>query len=195
MRNTLLVMLLMASVTGTGQAWPDSAYRRIFNEAEKALPETLRRLLLDMSTVMDQPCDVMPLREAVERAVSEFADSEGNPMRAVRALRDAGCAAAMENDPNMDGLIEAQVARFAVVFYGFHPSIVDGDLDRYLSERSIERDRLAARFARTSELPNRSEQVELSPEFGMASIAYSHAVSDVANVWFYIWSAAGGPMQ
>ena len=192
MRSALLITMLMVAFPGPAQAWPESTYRAIFGHAQKALPDALGRLLSDMATVVGRPCEVLPLREAVERAVAEFADRDGNPGRAVAALRDAGCAAAAANDPGMDRLIQAQSPKFAVVFYGYHSAIIEGDLGRYLSERAAERERLAARYRQTSQLPNRSEQIELSPEFGMASIAYSHAVSDVANVWFYIWTAGGG---
>ena len=114
---------------------------------------------------------------------------------AIGALKDAGCAVAAMNDPQMDSLVEAQRQNFAVVFYGWHPDIQNGDLSEYLRIRAEERETLANRFGRRSELPNRTDDVTLSPEFGMASIAYSHAVTDVANVWLYVWTSVNGALQ
>jgi hypothetical protein len=134
----------------------------------------------------------MSVDEAAAEAIARFSDAGGGLPAAVASMRDAGCAAAEMNDPDMDALVETQRSRFPVVFYGWHPAIRDGNLGGYLEARRTEIDNLASRFRRTSELPNRSEMVELSPEFGMASLAWSHAVTDVANVWLYIWISVNG---
>lgn len=173
-------------------AWPPMAYPAIFTDAAQTLPGPLRQLLEDMEPVLAQPCAPMPVDEAAALAISRFTEENGDLIGAVAALRDAGCAAAALNDPSLDGLVETHRTRFTVVFYGWHPAIEALDLPSWLEFRRTEVDDLKTRFERTSELPNRSEMVELSPEFGMASLAWSHAVTDVANVWLYVWMSVNG---
>jgi hypothetical protein len=188
----LAVLALLLGHATPGEAWPRAAYRQIFLEARQALPEPLQQLLEDTAPLLEAACTPLPLEEAVARAIDGFSGENPDLAGAVGALRDAGCAAAALNDPGMDALVASQQTRFRVVFYGWHPAIRDGDLAAYMGARQAEIAELSARYARTSELPNRSEAVEMSPEFGVASVAYSHAVTDVANVWLYIWIAVNG---
>lgn len=189
---SLIAASLLLSRPAAGAAWPATAYPEIFDDASKTLPGPLRQLLEDMEPLLGETCEETSVLEATVRAIEGFREENGDLIAAVAAMRDAGCAAAEMNDPDMDALVRAQRGRFTVVFYGWHPSITNGDLDGYLQFRETEVAGLSARFERTSELPNRSEMVELSPEFGMASVAYSHAVTDVANVWLYIWISVNG---
>ena len=178
-----LAGMLAGTVSSPAGAWPAAVYPSIFDNALKTMPGPFQQLLRDLEPVLHQPCVVEEIAVAVERAIVEFRDPAGSPSRSVAALRDAACAAAAMNDPGMNALVEDQAARFAVVFYGWHPAIQDGDIAGYLDIRREEQ---------TFDLPNRSEAIEVSPEFGMASIAYSHAVTDVANVWLYIWTSVNG---
>ena len=177
------------------EAWPADSYPEIFAKAINVLPPALQRLMSDMESVLDQPCGPVAIDEATRRAIQEFRNPTGDLRRAIGAMRDAGCAAAAANDPEMDQLVRTEGEKFAVVFYGWHPVIRQGDLARYLEVRDEERRNLTNRFARASQLPNRSDTIELSPEFGLASLAFSHAVTDVANVWMHIWTSVNGAME
>ena len=194
-RITIILCLLWLALPTPSEGWPSSQYREIFLNAHKVLPPPLRQLLIDMDAVFEQPCEPSVLEQSVDRAIAEFSKRDGNLQRAVEALRDAGCAAAAMNDPRMDSLVQSHGRKFSVVFYGYHPSVRDGNLAGYLAIRHEAQNRLAGRLEQAAQLPSRSDQVELSPEFGVASIAFSHAVTDVANVWFYIWTKVNGAIN
>jgi hypothetical protein len=198
---TLAVFALAVALLASPRplaAWPNEARSDIFTHASRTLPPALGRLLSDMESVLAQPCesgDATNLEAAATAAVRELRSPNGDLARAIDFIRESGCAAAALNDPgssSIDALVNAQKNRFAVVFYGWHPLVQTGDLPAYLAIRAEEHGRLMKRFDRSSELPSLSDQVELSPAFGLASIAFSHAVTDVANVWLYIWTEANG---
>ena len=190
-----LACLLILGSARSLKAWPVDTYPEIFAKAINVLPPTLQQLMTDMQSILDEPCGTARTDEAARRAIEEFQNPTGNLRRAVGAMKDAGCAVAAVNDPEMDQLVRTEGAKFAVVFYGWHPVIQQGDLARYLQARVEERQSLRNRFARTSQLPNRSDNIEMSPEFGIASLAFSHAVTDVANVWMHIWTSVNGAIE
>ena len=176
-------------------AWPAMSYSQIFRDALKALPKSLGTFLTDFDSVLKSPCRSFPVEEAVQRAVDQLTRKLGDPRESVAAIRDAGCAAAEMSNPNLDSLVERQAGCFSVVFYGFDDRIQKGDLRAFLKARSDENERLLQRLRRYSELPDKSSDIETSPQYGIASIAFSHAVTDVANVWFHIWKEANGDLR
>ena len=177
------------------EAWPAGSYPFLFRNARLALPKALAVFLKDFEPVLMSPCRTMPIEQASRAAIQQLSKKGADPRDAVAAIRDAGCATAEMNDPKLDALIQSQGSRFSVVFYGFDDRIQTGDLNGFLKTRSEDSQRLLVRLRRASELPDKSDVIETSSQYGIASIAFSHAVTDVANVWFYIWKEAGGDLH
>jgi hypothetical protein len=190
----ILWLITAALLLTPSYGWPNSAFASIFHDAERAVPKKLATLLKDFDKVLMQPCGRGTIESAVGKAIASFRTKNANPANSVAAMRDAGCTTAMLSDPQLDSFVASNQAKFAVVFYGFDPAILDGKLDEYLKDRREQSARLLARLRRSSELPDRDTVIENSPQFGIASIAFSHAVTDVANVWYHIWKSSNGDL-
>jgi hypothetical protein len=194
-RRWIPMLALLCMLPGNLGAWPASTYPKIFQNALHPLPKSLAALLKNFEPILMEPCQKQTVEAASKVAIEQLTRNEVNPRLAVAAMRDAGCAAAALNDPNLDSLVDANAAKFSVVFYGYHERILAGDLAGFLRIRTPERQQLLRRLNRSAELPDRNTTVELSPNYGIASIAFSHAATDVVNVWFYIWKESHGDLQ
>lgn len=91
---------------------------------------------------------------------------------------------------------ERRLARFPTVFYGLD---LDFTLSTYL-DRTFARTAhfyplLDEEYFRFGTRRNSLEFDDKSTAFGVASICYSRAVTDLVNLYYYIWQRAGGDVR
>ncbi len=127
--------------------------------------------------------------------VSHFVADANNPL--VTAESDPGEARYFADYLRY---VEASYPKFPVVFYGEGRDL-SGPADfRALVARSLRRGRtlypfVGREYRRIGRIDGIAEFDDRSTAFGIGSLAFSHAVSDIAAVFRYIWIRAGGADQ
>ena len=95
--------------------------------------------------------------------------------------------------------VESASPRLPVIFYGLDQMLEAGDLRAFLA-RILERGRVlyplvGKEYRRIGQLPGSRYFDDRSTAFGVSSVAWSRAASDVALVLRYAWIQAGGADQ
>ena len=134
-----------------------------------------------------------PFDEIVRRlgVVSHFVADANNPLASSAADPDEGRYFA-----DYLRYVETAQARFPLVFYGLQPA-ADGRGISSLLDAALRRGRqfypmIGREYRRIGFGSGVGVFDDRSTAFGVGSIAFSHAVTDVTLVLRYIWLAAGG---
>jgi hypothetical protein len=91
---------------------------------------------------------------------------------------------------------ERRLPKFPTVFYGLDPQFrLSSYLDRTFARSAKFYPLVAEEYFRGGQRRNSSEFDDRSTAFGIASVSYSRAVTDVVNVYYYIWKEAGGDVR
>lgn len=101
---------------------------------------------------------------------------------------------ASQND--YEQYFERRLAKFPTVFYGLDPQFRLGSyLDRTFARSAKFYPLVAEEYFRGGERRTSAAFDDRSTAFGIASISYSRAVTDVVNLYYYIWKEAGGDVR
>jgi hypothetical protein len=91
---------------------------------------------------------------------------------------------------------ERRMAHFPTVFYGLSNDFQLGSyLDRTLSRSSGFSSLMSEEYFRDGALRRSAEFDDRSTAFAVAAVCYSHAVTDLVNLYYYIWREAGGDVR
>jgi len=87
---------------------------------------------------------------------------------------------------------ERRLARFAPVFYGLDRNFVPSN---YLDKMFARTTRFSPLMTEEYGRGNGSTFDDRSTAFGVASVCYSHAITDTVNFYYFIWKEAGGSVR
>lgn len=90
---------------------------------------------------------------------------------------------------------ERRMEVFPTVNYGERTVRLAPYLDKMIARTTKLAPLVAEEYFRGGERRSSTEFDDRSTAFGVASICYSHAVTDTANIFTYIWKKAGGDVR
>jgi hypothetical protein len=95
-----------------------------------------------------------------------------------------------------EGYFERKVTKFPTVFYGLDPQFqLDAYLDASMKRTAALYPLLSEEYFRGGQRRSSSEFDDRSTAFGIASVCYSRAVTDLVNIYYHIWKEAGGDVR
>lgn len=135
-----------------------------------------------------------PFREVVRDLgrLAVYAAEANNPLKYANGdARAAGFRA------DYDSYLGSAFARFEVVFYGDGRDLRDEEALAHMLTRTGQRGAdllplLGQEYRRIGRIDGIALFDDKSTAFGIGSIAFSHAVSDLAAVYRYVWLRSGG---
>lgn len=151
------------------------------------------------------------LRERIERETRSTVDAirKGEPMHlVVERLGGLAHLVADANNPfhvskddprltssksDFEQYFERRMTKFPTVFYGLEPQFrLTSYLDRTFARSAKFYPLVASEYFRDGTRRTSAAFDDRSTAFGVASISYSRAVTDVVNLYYFIWKEAGG---
>ena len=134
-----------------------------------------------------------PMNEAIQRMgiLAHLVADANNPFH---VANDDPRLSASQND--FETYFERRLARFPTVFYGLDPNFSLGTyLDKTFTRSAKFYPLVGAEYFRDGVRRTSADFDDRSTAFGIASVSYSRAVTDLVNLYYYIWKEAGGDVR
>jgi hypothetical protein len=134
-----------------------------------------------------------PLNEVVQRLgiLAHLVADANNPFHVANDDTRLGVS---QND--FETYFERRLSKFPTVFYGLEPDFeLTGFLDRTFTRSAKFYPLIAEEYFRGGTRRTSADFDDKSTAFGVASVSYSRAVTDLVNLYYYIWKEAGGDVR
>ena len=131
-----------------------------------------------------------PMSDVVQRLgiLAHLVADANNPFH---VANDAPQHSETHND--FETYFERRLAKFPTVFYGLDPKFsLTPYLDRTFARSAKFYPLMRQEYARGGHAAVFDDR---STAFGVASVSYSRAVTDLVNIYYYIWKEAGGDVR
>ena len=97
---------------------------------------------------------------------------------------------------DFESYFERKLEKFPTVFYGLDwPFMPSGYVGSIFERTASFYPLVHEEYFRHGETQSSEHFDDRSTAFGVASVAYSHAVTDLVNLYYYIWKEAGGDVR
>src|SRR5262245_9643992 len=203
MKRPLLPLLFLAAAL-PAHAWTHAADQRIAQKALEYGPPDLR-LVVDQFRDeylrgVEMPIDRATLRPRIEaeaRGIVQMIRTNKPMALVVQRLGYVARLVSEANNPRQadadyEQYFESRMPRFPMVFYGVDRRFTLGP---YLDRTFARTANFVPLMDEESTRGNSASFDDRSTAFGVASVCYSHAVTDIANVHYFIWKEAGGNVR
>lgn len=214
----LAAALLFLSIAAPAMAWTRAADQRIAAKSAELAPPDLRLVIKKYNNEYLRGVDEALATEGTDihrRRLREGIDAQtrgivkmirtNQPMSLV--VGELGNLSHLVGDANnpfhigdddaaaridFEQYFERRLARFAPVFYGLDRHFV---LNTYLDKMFTRTTRLGPLMSEEYSRGNGATFDDRSTAFGVASVCYSHAITDTVNLYYFIWKEAGGSIR
>jgi len=215
------IVLLFAFLPMAAFAWTPSAEERIAKKGAALAPPDLRLMLgqfendylrgLEKARA-DMRHDVLRATLERETRATIAAIRKGEPMPLVverlgALVHYVGAAnnpfLATSGDPRLiaskedfESYFERRLPKFPTVFYGLDPQFrIETYFDRTLARAAKFNPLLSEEYFRGGQRGSAANFDDRSTAFGVAAVCYSHSVSDLVNLYYFIWKESGGDVR
>jgi len=201
MKRAALLIVFLIPITAS--AWTRASDQRIAKKAAALAPADLRALIehfhdeYDAGVARATPGVALNSQIETETRAAIAAVRTHKPMAQV--IEHLGVLASLVSQANtpargdFEQYFERSQRKFPMVFYGLDANF---NVQPYF-QRTFTR---TLRFAPLVELEyeragHSTAFDDRSTAFGIASVCYSHAVTDLVNLYYFIWKEAGGDVR
>src|SRR3954454_3178016 len=201
MKRAALLIVFLIPITAS--AWTRSADQRIAKKAAALAPPDLRTVIeryhADYEKGLTRATTGGPLRALIEAETNAAIRSVHSRKPMSDLVEHLGVLAHLVADANtpargdFEHYFERRMPKFPTVFYGIDTNMsVARYVDRTLHRTSRFQPLVESEYQRAG---SSSDFDDRSTAFGIASVCYSHAVTDLVNLYYYIWKEAGGDVR
>jgi hypothetical protein len=214
----LAAALLFLSIAMPVMAWTRAADQRIAAKSAALAPPDLRLLIAKYNddylrgvdeALSSEGTDIhrRRLRERIDaqtRGIVQMIRTDQPMSSVVSQLGDLSHLIGDANNPfhigdddaaahaDFEQYFERRLARFSPVFYGVDSNFA---LTHYLDKMFARTTRFSPLMAEEYGRGNGATFDDRSTAFGVASVCYSHAITDTVNFYYFIWKSAGGSVR